>query len=392
MKQITNPRLTEEFFRPELDASLTPPVVRGNPPLFYHPEVGDYVMSGGMAMTPGGRIYLAWFSGGDNDKAVILIAHSDDGGLNFSQPQFILDPGYASCGIHISAVIGNLWTAPDGRLFFFFGTSLDYYDGRAGVWFSICENPDADSPKWSPSLRICDGAALNKPTVLNNGKWLLPVSLWDRRYITLGAASSSVYRELDPQRMANVYESSDQGRTWTRIGGVKTSAPTHDEHMILERQDGSLLMYLRTLKGRYEQCFSFDGGHSWSQPKRVSFSSGPSRFFLRRLQSGRTLLVRCHNPKRPIYRANMTAYLSEDDGKTWPYSLLLDPRGRVSYPDGFQTPDGRIFIQYDRLREHGEILMAIFREEDILAGQLVSQGSILRHPVIQTWSAKHNVL
>ena len=389
MRQNTNPQLTEEFFRQELDASLRPPVVRSNPPLFYHPEVNDYVLSEGMAMTPGGRIYLAWIAGGDDASAVILIAHSDNCGYTFGSPDFILDPGYASCGIHISAVVGNLWTAPDGRLFFFFGTSLDYYDGRGGVWCSVCENPDADKPVWGPSVRLGNGAALNKPTVLKNGKWLLPVSLWPRRYISLGAASDAVYRELDDERMAQVYESSDAGRSWQKIGGVKTSAPTHDEGMILERADGSLLMYLRTLTGPYEQTFSFDGGRTWSQPEPVAFSSGPSRFFLSRLQSGRTLLVRTDNPENQIYRKNLTAYLSEDEGKTWPYSLLLDPRERVSYPDGFQMLDGKIFIQYDRLREQGELLLAVFREEDVLAGKIVNPESILQHPIVQTWSAKH---
>jgi hypothetical protein len=81
--------------------------------------------------------------------------------------------------------------------------------------------------------------------------------------------------------------------------------------------------------------------------------------------------------------------LSEDDGKTWPYELLLDEREKVSYPDGFQSADGRIFIQYDRCRIGGEILMSVFREEDIIAGKTVSHGTVLKHPVIQSWSAKN---
>ena len=46
-----------------------------------------------MALTPGGRIWLGWFAGGDDERAVIVLARSDDGGETFSEPQFILDPG-----------------------------------------------------------------------------------------------------------------------------------------------------------------------------------------------------------------------------------------------------------------------------------------------------------
>ncbi len=36
-------------------------------------------------------------------------------------------------------------------------------------------------------------------------------------------------------------------------------------------------------------------------------------------------------------RSHLTAWLSEDDGKTWRGGLMLDERATVSYPDGFQA-------------------------------------------------------
>ena len=54
-------------------------------------------------------------------------------------------------------------------------------------------------------------------------------------------------------------------------------------------------------------------------------------------------------------------------------------RWPVSYPDGLQAEDGRIYVIYDRLRKPvGEILMAVFREEDILAGEPVSADTRLK--------------
>ena len=78
-------------------------------------------------------------------------------------------------------------------------------------------------------------------------------------------------------------------------------------------------------------------------------------------------------------RSNMTAFLSTDDGKTWPHQLLLDPRAMVSYPDGVQAADGTIYILYDWNRHtDAEILLARFREDDVVAGKIVSSDGKLR--------------
>ena len=69
-------------------------------------------------------------------------------------------------------------------------------------------------------------------------------------------------------------------------------------------------------------------------------------------------------------RENLTAFLSYDDGKTFPYRLLLDGRSRISYPCGNIGADGRVLLAYDRERQRGarEILLASFTEDDIKRG------------------------
>jgi len=58
---------------------------------------------------------------------------------------------------------------------------------------------------------------------------------------------------------------------------------------------------------------------------------------------------------------------------------MLDERTGVSYPDGFQAPDGTIEIIYDHNRaKDREILMAKFTEEDVLAGKIVSSKGKLQ--------------
>ena len=63
--------------------------------------------------------------------------------------------------------------------------------------------------------------------------------------------------------------------------------------------------------------------------------------------------------------------------------LILDERGGVSYPDGFQAPDASIYVSYDWNRsEKGHILFAKFTESDIRAGKLVSDDSRLRQTIM----------
>ena len=74
-----------------------------------------------------------------------------------------------------------------------------------------------------------------------------------------------------------------------------------------------------------------------------------------------------HINERTEVRSHLTAFISKDDGKSWEGELLLDERKGISYPDGFQEPNGTIHISYDRNRStDGDIYMVSFKEEDIL--------------------------
>ncbi len=392
-------RLYEAYIRSVAPLALQPTRIDPEVPLNYHPEVDDYCMSSGMARTPGGRRWVAWFGNGDNSQTVLLLGWSDDGDP-ITEPRFIIDPGFLPGGLHMSAVVGNLWCAPDGRLFCFFMQSIGHFDGRGGTWQSVCENPDADEPRWSAPQRIWHGAALNKPTVLRDGTWLLPVALWWRhmfrfeegkaRNIDLGGfnADNGLFTELDDRRGSTVLASRDGGRSWELRGtAVNPHKPYFDEPMILERGDGSLLMYIRAGDGMVASE-SHDQGWTWTTPQRLPWQCASARFMLMRLRSGAALLVRNANTQEPSVRSHMTALLSRDDGASWQGGLLLDERERISYPDGYQEDDGLIRVQYDRLRESGEILMASFTEEDVLAGHDVSGRVVLRQPLVQSRSAR----
>ena len=350
-----------------LDLSLEPPVIHTKP----GPEYDDAVRTGnmvlGMDRTPRGRLWAAWVGNGDNPNGFFMLASSDDGGAKWSKPRVVIDPTDPPNAPQRRALVGNLWSDPLGRLWCFFDQSLGYFDGRCGDWYIRCDDPDAAEPVWTKPVRFADGCTLNKPTVLSNGDWLLPVSLWTRDRIG-PAVLKDAHHDLDPIRMANVFASTDQGKTWTRRGGVAFPETDFDEHMIVERKDGSLWMLARTKKGISEST-STDKGATWSAPQPSAIQNVSARFLIRRLASGKLLLVKNGpiNVRLPR-RSNLKAFLSDDDGRTWGKGLLLDDRAEVSYPDGFQAPDGTIHILYDWNRHtDAEILLTKFKEEDFAA-------------------------
>ena len=176
--------------------------------------------------------------------------------------------------------------------------------------------------------------------------------------------------------------STDNGKSFSVRGSVDTTDPdgknSFDEHIFIERQNGNICTYFRTESG-ISESISADSGSTWSKPVPARTLTAPSsRFFIRRLRSGRLLAV--INASTTV-RKNLTAYLSEDDGNTWIGGLLLDSRENVSYPDGTEGSDG-IYLVYDMERyAGGYILMAKITEKDILAGKLTSANSFLAREI-----------
>ncbi len=363
------------FQRPE-DPGMQTPVINTSPLPYYDYKNLDYGMTIGIERTLKGRIWACWVGGGDSDDAFFVLNTSDDNGKTWSKPRAVIDPHDSRLGEQRRTLVGCLWLDPNGRLWIFFDQSMKMFDGRAGNWSAVCDNPDSNNPVWSKPEYVSYGMTLNKPMVLADGTWLLNVSLWDRSKIRDPYKDS--FEDLDEYRMANVFSSTDSGKNWRRTGGVRFPKPQFDEHHVVQRKDGSLWMTARTGDGIWESV-SKDKGVTWSEPRKYMEHIG-SRHFIRRLQSGRILLVR-HGDinERTRFRSKLMAFLSEDDGKTWTGGLMLDERRGISYPDGFQAPDGTIYISYDRNRDwDGEILMARFTEKDILQKEFVDRKSKAR--------------
>lgn len=330
-----------------------------------------------IAVAPGGRLWAAWYGGprGEDADNLVGLVGSGDGGTTWTLELAIDPPGA------VRAFDPALWCDPLGRLWLFWAQSAapaagQIFDGVAGVWAVRCPDPDAPHPAWDAPRRIADGILMNKPIASRDGAWLFPVSLWK----DLGGGT--VPPRLLPHRHANVVATNDQGESFVLRGGADVPEPDFDEHMLLEQRDGSLRMLVRSLAGIGESR-SIDGGRSWDPGRLTAIPAPNARFHLRRLRSGRVLLVANRSDPaefRQPWRArrNLTAWLSDDDGATWPWSLLLDPREATSYPDADEDRDGRIWLAWDHERYRaGDILLGCVREADILAGRCERAGSFV---------------
>ncbi len=347
------------------EPALQPVPVQAPPPPSYAASTRRWQGIASLERSPGGRLWAMWYSGGNGEgpQNYVTVAASDDHGVTWREPLLVIDPpgqvrAYDPCP----------WVDPTGRLWLCWAQSEEWFDGRCGVWAVTAERPDELCVQWSAPRRLADGIMMCKPTVLYDGRWLMPAAVWN-------LDDHPRRPDMDAYRFSNVYQSVDQGATWTLLGSAEVPQRVFDEHMVVERRDGSLWMLVRTSYGIGES-FSYDGGRTWTPGRPSAIASPGSRFFIRRLQSGALLLV---NHYQFTQRSHLTASLSDDDGQTWPHHLLLDERANVSYPDGVQGPDGMIHIVYDRERKGaGEILLAQFTEADVRAGQLVTPQARLR--------------
>lgn len=341
------------------DIALEPAHVVVNPWRAHIPPTNRQGVPG-IERTANGRLWAIYGRDVESPRHYQLLKFSDDDGKSWSEPHLMILPRR---GVRVSG--GCLWIDPQGRLWAFWMQAFGLRDGRFGIFAIRSENPDADEPQWSAPRRLGDGVMLNKPTVLSDGDWLLASSVWE--------ADNSI----------KVYASNDEGKNFTLRGTANIVDPKKrgpDEPMIVERKDGSLWMLAR-VQGLAETV-STDRGKTWAPVESSAIRHCTSRFFVRRLRSGSLLLVK-HGPlDQRVGREQLMAYVSDDDGKSWNGGLMIDERKDVTYPDGVQAEDGRIYIIYDHQRTPlGEVLMATFFEEDARAGKPVSGKVRLREEV-----------
>ena len=152
-----------------------------------------------------------------------------------------------------------------------------------------------------------------------------------------------------------VVYSDDHGKTWT-VGGITRSGT--GEACLAELSDGTLYLNSRIPGGFRVAAISRDGGDNWTD-----FSDTPiecpnsgvaaSIITVPKQVHGRRFLL-CATPTGNQFgwsmlrdRARLEAFVSFDDGKTWPVRKLIN-EGPSGYSVSVMGPQGDFFILYEK--------------------------------------------
>ena len=349
-------------------------------------------------ISEGGRLWATWF--GSNIQAerapfhkdqFSVIATSGDDGKTWKEV-FIFDPSEL---LGAGASDPLLWKDAQGKIRLVVHRNLDLKgqdEFESSAWEFTMLDPENEYTEWSaPRLLGNKNMSVMKPLVFPDG---------------------TILRSLDDFRLVGSPDKVRIRFLKEDVTGkpifVAELPPDPDasfaEQMPIIRRDGSLFTFYRARKGQ-KFAESFDGGRTWKPGGyyHMQFSIN-TKCVLKTLPSGRVLLVAndvqiketngkgifCFTDENGTEhevksaRTRMTAYLSEDDAKTFPHKLLLCDDGVISYPSVALGKDGSIYIVYDQGRgtigQH-TIFLSKIREADIVAGRLVSGESFLNRIV-----------
>lgn len=341
-----------------------------------------------IAVTKKGRMFAGWYTGGAFEPCIDnynVLAMSEDGGKTWQDPLLVVGSDYTNRMRHIDI---QLWMAPGNVLWVMWtlspyyetsrrasirdGWNIDYHKEFPGTTVMVCRDPDAEVLVWEKPRYLCDGFMRSKPIRTAFGRIIAPGYDYAGEMYTLSL-------------------SDDGGESFRKVyADGKPAVCVYDEIMPYENAQGRLRFLARTNTGWYVCSDSFDNGETWS--KAVNYvKATSSRCYIGRLHNDSILYV---SNASETSRTGMKVMLSQDGGESFPFEMLLDDRGNVSYPDVDQDEAGNIYIVYDRERDNRthldtenwtsraakEILLCKLTVEDIKSGDL-SEGSFLRRVI-----------
>jgi Neuraminidase (sialidase) len=316
-----------------------------------------------VASADGKQLFVAWYSGGDapGPGNYVTVSVSTDNGKTWMNDRLVVYP--AKPGTRFFDP--GLWRDKNGQVHLFYGSSKDnlLWDGRGGV-NSVDISWDGSKFVYANPKRLTNGVLSNKPIyIAAKDQALFSI------YIDKAPGAGAAYPESGAFILSQDYKNAGRMINLVPYASVKVPEDIriHDEPQLVQVSDkGELLCLVRTTNGIYFSK-SLDYGKTWSAvaPFTAAGPTTSARFYIGKLKSGNLLLVL----NSSTTRNNMTAFLSRDGGKTWPYKLALDARENVSYPDADQSADGNIHVVFDRDRTGAkDILYQRFTENDIIKG------------------------
>ncbi len=307
-----------------------------------------------------GDLYLAYYGGQGEyaNRTAVYGSRLAKGARRWSRPQLIAQDPFQSLG---NAVV---WQAPDGPVWLFYVVR----DGDTWSTSRIQAKISRDEARtWSDAFPVESEAGMmvcNRPLVLRNGDWLLPI-YHETGHNTefTGYDSTSLFLRRRPG-----------ATSWTRTGPIR-SALGSIQASAVEVSNRVLVAYTRrggdyepTTNGWVVRAESHDNGESWSEGVASRFPNPNAAIDFIQLRNGHLLLVfnDSMNDRTPL-----TAALSTDADRTYPHrrAIATGPHD-YAYPLAVQTRDGRLHVVFTS-HERTIINHAILDEDWIVHGGTV---------------------
>lgn len=325
----------------------------------YHPNDRRWQGLPSFAVT-GNRFWAVWYTGGNGEPRqlnYLVVAYSDDFGETWVDPFLVIDhPDPNHDGVNLG--VPNFFIDADGKLSLIW---IQYY-----TWIVKFDNADA------PSI---DDVTWSEPAIYTSSKIHKPPTVFTDADGSEALILASEFEAGDTHtEVTRFYVSKNNGTTWSLRANLNSSVPNnrmYPESQVVELSEGNLLVMSRIeggAAGGIEISRSSDYGQTWSayQNNLVQPFIGPgSKFHVMKLSSNNILII---NHSTTSSREQLVAYLSTDNGETFPYQLDIDTRTSVTYPYAIEH-DGKIYVTWDKGRfNHKEIRFAVITETDIING------------------------
>lgn len=283
-----------------------------------------------------GDLYLVYYGGqGEYAKdTAVFGARLRKGERTWSAPVPVARDPFRSVGN------GVVWQAPDGLVWLFYVVRFGDTWGTSRIQAKVSRDL---AVTWSDAFPLALEAGMmvrNRPIVLHDGRYLLPVYQEDGADTeTVGPASTSRFLEFDPKAQA-----------WSTLGDIR-SAKGNIQPAVVEVAPDHLIAYARrgggygpVTDGWLVRSESRDGGRTWSEGRNSAFPNPNSAVDFLKLSSGALLLV--YNDHM-WQRSPLMVALSDDRDRTWPIKRALASGGNsYAYPIALQARDGRIHVVY----------------------------------------------
>lgn len=280
-----------------------------------------------------GKLTMIWTGGPPTSSEASSVSlwksTSTDDGLTWSKAEIFLREEKHGIFNPVSIVL------PDDEVLLFHNPTLLH------IREVSCMMRSADGGKtWSKPQKIETGYAYGSfrspPILLKSGKILVPYY-----------HENSISRGKGPEPWAgSCLISPDGGKTWKK-GGDMYGGNTRgaQEPAIVELTDRRLYALIRTNEGVQYESYSSDEGTTWTKPAPSRFHSPDASAIIRRLASGRIILLWDNvATKDDMPRSPLDIASSLDNGKTWRVKRIKSAHYQLSNFSVLQLRSGYILV------------------------------------------------